>query len=519
MKLYKDPCYTIASATFVIAASDSLHKERADYVCNGIDDQVEIQAAIDALYSPPVGQGGGGSIYLTEGTFNISSTITINKYTNLIGAGNAITILRLTDGADCDMFHLEGPMVLPKFANFRVDGNKDNQTQAKCIFKQTGSAVDILFEDIWFSYCKGYAIYLNMGWDHRINRCQFETSDDYGIYLYQSDTTYLFPQMSITNSYFVNPDGGGIFSDYDGGQLYGIIIQGNNFQARSAKHYVELRGARSAIIAGNSFFECRDPIYLDGAHYFMNNVISGNTFHMFSGDAITISPSHANIAVDNIINDNTFWPYGAGDPGNKAIVLGKTARTKIHDNTFAQGGGTMVCAIDISDSGCIDASVMDNTFAGTYSSSSILLGTNFANIKNNQNYIHPGEIRTASGNLNSGNVNDIAFSWHNPEEEDILITKVIIEVITVGGTVGSHLDVGIADDVAGTNRGTEFFNDIDLNAQKISDSYVAGDGGTQTKYVFCDDTDSATNGYIVGEILDANASNLEGKYYIEYRGR
>ena len=38
-----------SAATFIVAASDSLHKERADYVCDGVDDQVEIQAAIESL--------------------------------------------------------------------------------------------------------------------------------------------------------------------------------------------------------------------------------------------------------------------------------------------------------------------------------------------------------------------------------------------------------------------------------------------------------------------------------------
>ena len=52
-----------SSATFVIAASDSLHPEHADYVCDGTDDQVQIQAAIDALPST------GGNVLLMEGTY------------------------------------------------------------------------------------------------------------------------------------------------------------------------------------------------------------------------------------------------------------------------------------------------------------------------------------------------------------------------------------------------------------------------------------------------------------------
>ena len=35
------------SVTFVVAASDSLHKEQADIIGDGVDDQEESQAAID----------------------------------------------------------------------------------------------------------------------------------------------------------------------------------------------------------------------------------------------------------------------------------------------------------------------------------------------------------------------------------------------------------------------------------------------------------------------------------------
>jgi len=62
------------TATYVVAASSSpAHvKRQADYVCDGVDDQVEIQAAIDA--SPE-----GGTVALTIGDFIISGTINLNK--------------------------------------------------------------------------------------------------------------------------------------------------------------------------------------------------------------------------------------------------------------------------------------------------------------------------------------------------------------------------------------------------------------------------------------------------------
>ena len=72
------------SATFVVAANDSstLSKQQADYVCDGTDDQVQIQAAIDA-----VNTAGGGKVLLMEGDYIIASTITGKDYVDLEGIG------------------------------------------------------------------------------------------------------------------------------------------------------------------------------------------------------------------------------------------------------------------------------------------------------------------------------------------------------------------------------------------------------------------------------------------------
>ncbi|KKQ42275.1 MAG: hypothetical protein US59_C0012G0020 [Candidatus Levybacteria bacterium GW2011_GWB1_37_8] len=63
------------AATLVVAASNGTQssKEQADFVADGRDDQVEIQAAIDALSSS------GGTVQLSEGTFNLSSGIVISS--------------------------------------------------------------------------------------------------------------------------------------------------------------------------------------------------------------------------------------------------------------------------------------------------------------------------------------------------------------------------------------------------------------------------------------------------------
>ena len=74
------------AATKVVASSTAsdLQKAQADYVCDGVADDVEIQAAINAL------PAAGGSVFLTDGTFYLTATLSraINGVT-LMGQGLA----------------------------------------------------------------------------------------------------------------------------------------------------------------------------------------------------------------------------------------------------------------------------------------------------------------------------------------------------------------------------------------------------------------------------------------------
>jgi hypothetical protein len=80
------------SATLVIAASDSSAKSKAqaDYVCDGIDDQDEINAAITAISTT------GGVIQLLEGNFSVSGEITGSRAVMIRGMGAEATIITQT---------------------------------------------------------------------------------------------------------------------------------------------------------------------------------------------------------------------------------------------------------------------------------------------------------------------------------------------------------------------------------------------------------------------------------------
>lgn len=64
----------------------------ADYYCDGVNDQVEIQAAIDRLTSAY----GGGKVYLTEGNYYIESYLDIKEGVLVVGAGE-LTLLTCSD--------------------------------------------------------------------------------------------------------------------------------------------------------------------------------------------------------------------------------------------------------------------------------------------------------------------------------------------------------------------------------------------------------------------------------------
>ena len=77
-----------ASASIIVAAKDSVNRKKADYKCDGKDDQVEIQKAIDKL------PASGGMVELLEGTFNFGDSIEITKSNvTLRGAGKS-TVLK-----------------------------------------------------------------------------------------------------------------------------------------------------------------------------------------------------------------------------------------------------------------------------------------------------------------------------------------------------------------------------------------------------------------------------------------
>lgn len=72
-------------ATWVVAAVDSVAPEaaNADYVCDGVADEVQIAAAV----------AGGGRVVLLDGTYTLSAAVTLASGVSVVGMGAGVTTL------------------------------------------------------------------------------------------------------------------------------------------------------------------------------------------------------------------------------------------------------------------------------------------------------------------------------------------------------------------------------------------------------------------------------------------
>ncbi|WAI01180.1 right-handed parallel beta-helix repeat-containing protein [Methanogenium organophilum] len=153
-----------------IAAHDSSReaKSQADYVCNGIHDQKEINAAIDALSK-------GGEVILSEGTFRCDNAIYPQTDITLRGQGDTKTFLKLTtsgvilidkENVSLDQFHISGndcDEVVAGLITIRaghctvhnVTATSDETVQAMFMVLSTDSSgYNNIIEDIEFTNCK-----------------------------------------------------------------------------------------------------------------------------------------------------------------------------------------------------------------------------------------------------------------------------------------------------------------------------------------------------------------------------
>lgn len=343
---------TYRSATLVVAASDATtaSKNGADYVCDGTSDEVEINAALAALPT------NGGKLVLTEGIFNIASSILVqNDNVQIVGAGTGQRAGATQTGIGTRLQAVTGistaVMLIQRAANdrpvygvllrdFTVDG------------ALLGTAVD----GILFRSNRGHI-------DHvHVHRCSgnglrilgYSTPSSWDTY----DTEVAFCQMGDNAA-------AGILLDSDSADdhLVHCILYNNNDN-------IVIKGASQQITGCHTYGAVRHNIFFDGGGSrtkIVNCKIEGAGQH-----AVNIDSTNGGYS-DIQITGNGFSTNGdsADNTYDHIIIQGPSgngvARTMIVGNVFGHKSSVSAnkCryGINLSSSCAQGTVIVSNSFA------------------------------------------------------------------------------------------------------------------------------------------------------------
>lgn len=333
-------------------------KLSCDYVCDGVDDQIEINQAIDSL------PDSGGEIHLSRGIFNISNEISISKRIKIVGEGKGITLDRssVNNGGTTLLSELTSGCII---TIEKSDTLSDIKGITLSDFQIVGVGINV--EN---NYCNGINVttYTDCVTLERLAFCHCF----YGLFV---DQTATVDDISVTNcdfqrdttGIFINGQGwqtrieNNIFWDMSGRQeTSGIvlsagknIVNGNYFGVSSLvfqgrpNAWIYAKNAVSLLCNGNSFSRCTSsPIRFEAGGQFAS--ISGNSFSEI-GKAQFQTNERAVLYIDgagtgggriSFTNNTVFWANGDDwKTSYIAYLTNGVAQVNISNNTVIDGIG------------------------------------------------------------------------------------------------------------------------------------------------------------------------------------
>lgn len=346
-----------AGVSLLIAASnasDSI-QERADFICSGTNDDVMIQAAINALQSD--GEDRRGTIELSEGDYQIAHPILVPGHTQILGMGWGTKLLAVA-GLNDYMFKFQ-PHIVPgsvvfgaegiRIAHLFMDHNAAAQTAGGhidgygarlCTIEQCHLTRPYENAIQWRGLSDGTVAQENL-----VTGCTIENG-----YLSAGDGRALYVTASNENKFvhntvqFMGGTGTNPCCVYDNAGLN--LYEGNIFV--NSNNMIRIFFQEGCRIIGNIFDGgSGDQLKMDGN----NHVVVGNSFFNVglgytanTARAIYMSSicNHCTIIGNVFSNDNgglpaTFIEESTSGNSGSIYVVGDNV---IENNVFQANGGT-----------------------------------------------------------------------------------------------------------------------------------------------------------------------------------
>jgi len=280
-----------------VAASNSSEKAKAlaNMVCDGVDDQAEINRAISNTEE-------GGLVVLASGTYNISSSIRLSSGITLMGEGSG-TLLKVADDIDKDVHVIVNDSPVGgnsdmTVKDLRLDGNMANRlsgNQTGIYFQNVARAT---IQDIRITDFSFFGILLEGGGYNKISGVHGYDTEDNIITLHGSSNNVIegniltHARASVARAILL----------YDGAD--NNIINGN-ICSHNGDEGILILGGNSNIVTNNQCSGNGDQgIEINGAFLGVtgadHNVIAGNVCSDNGTDGITLNRDSR----FNLINDN-----------------------------------------------------------------------------------------------------------------------------------------------------------------------------------------------------------------------
>lgn len=152
------------AATLYVAANDAtvIEKALADYLCDGTDDHVQINAALTALPPASGGTVGGGNVGLSSGTFSIGAAVTYARpNSTLFGTGQS-TVLKGQAGCG-NIWIVAVNNTGCQLRDLKIDGNKAVNSAYTTTTGCYVTTTDNLVENVTLINSPGYGFFFEVG--------------------------------------------------------------------------------------------------------------------------------------------------------------------------------------------------------------------------------------------------------------------------------------------------------------------------------------------------------------------
>ena len=333
--------------SILVAANDApdVIKGRADYVCDGTDDNVEIQSAVN----------GYKCVYLSEGNFSLSAAVVVaGDNVSLIGSGFGTVVTLVNSLSIAAAITVTGDYAI--LESFKADSNGSNQSGGLARNIYLNGSIGSVVRDVFGVNARSHGIDIEGCQDVTVERCiirEFDTLDaaNDGISITNAQNNIIISRNIISQSVLGSVSQSGIEAE-DG--AYNLIIDSNIISGMhngiNVHGHEGNPGAYDIVICKNTIDSVGDyGIRVNGlSGTYLNGIIVVSNIIHDCGDSGILLAYAGGIVYGNNSHDNDYGIY-ASNCTNLLITANRAENNTTGNVALGTGNSGVTKASNIGD--------------------------------------------------------------------------------------------------------------------------------------------------------------------------